>query len=82
MATMVTFIADRLPALNGSLLGIQYRTMPAIADYIFTGWLVNRGPKNDYARWYRLVGVYRINSDVLDTDSWSAECLSGEGRGK
>ncbi|HDD55915.1 MAG TPA: universal stress protein [Chloroflexi bacterium] len=45
MAAMVTFIADRLPILNQSILGIQYRTFAAIALSVLTGWLVNRGPK-------------------------------------
>ena len=45
MAAMVTFIADRFPGLNESLLGIQYRTIVAIVLSILTGWLVNRGPK-------------------------------------
>lgn len=45
MAAMVTFIADRVPALNNSILGIQYRTFVAIALSVLTGWLVNRGPK-------------------------------------
>lgn len=45
MAAMVTFIADRLPGLNESIFGIQYRTFVAIALSILTGWLVNRGPK-------------------------------------
>ena len=45
MAAMVTFIADRVPYLNQSILGIQYRTFVAIALSILTGWLVNRGPK-------------------------------------
>jgi nucleotide-binding universal stress UspA family protein len=45
MAAMVTFIADRLPALNSEIFGIQYRTFVAIALSILTGWLVNRGPK-------------------------------------
>ena len=45
MAAMVTFIADRLPVLNESIFGIQYRTFVAIALSILTGWLVNRGPK-------------------------------------
>ncbi len=45
MAAMVTFIADRLPVLNETLLGVQYRTIVAIALSILTGWLVNRGPK-------------------------------------
>ena len=45
MAAMVTFIADRLPVLNEAILGIQYRTVIAIALSILTGWLVNRGPR-------------------------------------
>ena len=45
MAAMVTFIADRLPQLNESILGVQYRTFIAIILSIVTGWLVNRGPK-------------------------------------
>ena len=45
MAAMVTFIADRFPVLNESILGIQYRTLVAIALSLLTGWLVNRGPK-------------------------------------
>lgn len=45
MAAMVTFIADRLPILNEFLLGIQYRTFVAVLLSIWTGWLVNRGPK-------------------------------------
>ena len=45
MAAMVTFIADRLPVLNSTFFGIQYRTLVAIALSILTGWLVNRGPK-------------------------------------
>jgi len=45
MAAMVTFIADRIPVLNDDLLGIQYRTIVAIALSVLTGWLVNRGPK-------------------------------------
>ena len=45
MAAMVTFIADRFPALNGLVLGLSYRTMVAIGLSLFTGWLVNRGPK-------------------------------------
>jgi len=45
MAAMVTFIADRFPALNSAIFGIQYRTFVAIALSILTGWLVNRGPK-------------------------------------
>jgi nucleotide-binding universal stress UspA family protein len=45
MAAMVTFIADRVSVLNQTLFGIQYRTLVAIALSLFTGWLVNRGPK-------------------------------------
>ncbi|MEW5871793.1 MAG: universal stress protein [Chloroflexota bacterium] len=45
MAAMVTFIADRFPALNGALLGVPYRALAAIGLSVFTGWLVNRGPK-------------------------------------
>lgn len=45
MAAMVTFIADRFPTLNDSILGIQYRTFVAITLSVVTGWLVNRGPK-------------------------------------
>ena len=45
MAAMVTFIADRFPILNNQLLGIPYRTLIAIGLSLFTGWLVNRGPK-------------------------------------
>ncbi len=45
MAALVTFIADRFPALNGTIAGWQYRTFLAIALSILTGWIVNRGPK-------------------------------------
>ena len=46
MAAMVTFIADRIPALNDTLIfDVQYRTLVAIALSVLTGWLVNRGPK-------------------------------------
>ena len=45
MASMVTFIADRIPFLNEHLFFIQYRTLIAILLSLLTGWLVNRGPK-------------------------------------
>ena len=45
MAAMVTFIADRFPALNGQIIGLPYRSIVAIALSVFTGFLVNRGPK-------------------------------------
>ncbi len=45
MSAMVTFIADRLPFLNQSIFGVEYRTFVAIALSVLTGWMVNRGPK-------------------------------------
>ncbi len=46
MATMVTFIADRIPFLSEYVFfNIQWRTLVAVALSILTGWLVNRGPK-------------------------------------
>lgn len=45
MAALVTFVADRLPALRESVLGIPLRTLLAIALSVLTGALVNRGPK-------------------------------------
>lgn len=49
MAALVTFVADRATEfgipLNDTVLGIQYRTFLAVALSIFTGWLVNLGPK-------------------------------------
>lgn len=49
MAALVTFVADRATEfgfpLNQTIFGIQYRTFLAIILTIFTGWLVNRGPK-------------------------------------
>ncbi|HSM18659.1 MAG TPA: universal stress protein [Gemmatimonadales bacterium] len=45
IAALVTFIADRLPALNTTIAGVQYRTFLAVLISIGIGWLVNRGPK-------------------------------------
>jgi hypothetical protein len=45
MAALVTFIADRIPLLNRSILGIEYRTFVAIAISVLTGCIVNRGPR-------------------------------------
>ncbi|MDX9993584.1 MAG: universal stress protein [Anaerolineales bacterium] len=45
MATMVTFIADRFPLLNGQVLGLSTRSLVAVGLSLFVGWLVNRGPK-------------------------------------
>ena len=45
MAALVTLVADRIPALDGQLLYLQYRTLLAVGLSVLTGWLVNRGPK-------------------------------------
>lgn len=49
MAALVTFVADRATEfgipLNDTLFGFQYRTFLAVGLSIFTGWLVNLGPK-------------------------------------
>jgi nucleotide-binding universal stress UspA family protein len=46
MAALVTFLADRVPALNRQgILNIPLRTIVAIFLSVVTGWLVNRGPK-------------------------------------
>ncbi len=45
MAALVTFIADRFPALNNTVFHLQYRAFLAVVLSILTGWLVNRGPK-------------------------------------
>lgn len=45
MAALVTFIADRFPALNNAFFGFQYRVFLAIGLSVLTGWLVNRGPR-------------------------------------
>ena len=45
MAALVTFIADRFPALGGTIFGFQYRVLIAVILSIFTGLVVNRGPK-------------------------------------
>jgi len=46
IAALVTFIADRVPALNEPLLGnVTGRLLVAIALSVLTGWLVNLGPK-------------------------------------
>lgn len=45
MAAMVTLLADRFPVLNTTILGLPYRTIVAVVLSLFTGWLVNRGPK-------------------------------------
>jgi nucleotide-binding universal stress UspA family protein len=45
VAALVTFIADRVPSLNSTIVFVQYRTLLAILLSIGIGWLVNRGPK-------------------------------------
>jgi nucleotide-binding universal stress UspA family protein len=45
VAALVTFVADRYPVLNDTVVGIQYRTLVALGITIVTGWVVNRGPK-------------------------------------
>jgi nucleotide-binding universal stress UspA family protein len=45
IAALVTFIADRFPALNASLLGLSARTVVAIAVTLLIGFAVNLGPK-------------------------------------
>jgi hypothetical protein len=45
IAALVTFIADRYPALDRALFGISYRTAVAILLSLAVGWLVNRGPR-------------------------------------
>ena len=46
VAALVTFIADRVPALNSPIVpGITGRLLVAVALSILTGWLVNLGPK-------------------------------------
>jgi nucleotide-binding universal stress UspA family protein len=45
MAALVTFVADRLPMLNQQVIGIQGRTLVAVALSVLTGVLVNRGPR-------------------------------------
>ena len=46
MAALVTFIADRFPLLNQPLLlGLNGRVFVAILLSVFTGWVVNLGPK-------------------------------------
>ena len=45
MAALVTFIADRLPVLNHKFLFWDYRALVAVVLSVFTGWVVNRGPR-------------------------------------
>ena len=45
IAALVTFIADRLPVLNATYLGLSLRTVLAVACCLLVGFAVNLGPK-------------------------------------
>ena len=45
IAALVTFMADRMPALNGGMAGFPFRTIVAVLISVGIGALVNRGPK-------------------------------------
>ncbi len=45
IAALVTFFADRVPALNASIFGLSARTVVAIAATLLIGFAVNLGPK-------------------------------------
>jgi len=45
VAALVTFVADRLPGLNDEVLGVEGRTVLALAVTVACGALVNRGPR-------------------------------------
>ena len=45
MAALVTFLADRIPQIGESFLGVPCRTLVALALSWVTGLLVNRGPR-------------------------------------
>lgn len=45
IAALVTFIADRLPALNSDFLGISFRTYVAVIFSVVVGFAVNLGPR-------------------------------------
>jgi nucleotide-binding universal stress UspA family protein len=71
MAALVTFLADRLPVLNASILGIQYRTLVAILLSIAIGYLVNRGPKTSaFAFGPATAGVLLLLWAMIGTTIW------------
>ncbi|MEZ5305855.1 MAG: universal stress protein [Pyrinomonadaceae bacterium] len=96
MAALVTFIADRsfefgVP-LNGKLFGFEggYKVLIAIALSIFTGWLVNRGPKVSakafgpataavlgllWVMIFATIYKFGINLPVLDLKAFSTEVV-------
>ena len=45
MAALVTFVADRVPTLNQTFIGIELRVCRHCTECVLTGWLVNRGPR-------------------------------------
>jgi len=45
VAALVTFVADRVPELRNSVLGIEGRTLAALAVTVLCAVLVNRGPR-------------------------------------
>jgi nucleotide-binding universal stress UspA family protein len=45
IAALVTFLADRFPALNAALFGLSARTVVAIVATVLIGFAVNLGPR-------------------------------------
>ncbi len=73
MAAMVTFVADRFPMLDNQILGVQYRGLVAIGLSLFTGWLVNRGPKmaaRDLRPGHRRCADPALVDDPVDPDPY------------
>ncbi|MDH3530929.1 MAG: universal stress protein, partial [Acidobacteriota bacterium] len=97
MAALVTFVADRafefgIP-INGALLGIDggYKVAIAIALSVFTGWLVNRGPKVSarafgpataavlallWVMIFAAIYNFGLNFPVLDLKAFSTEAVN------
>ena len=76
MAAMVTFIADRFPVLNDSP-GHSIPTLVAIGLSLFTGWLVNRGPKmaaRAFGPATAGVLVLLVDDDPRDPDRPASTC--------
>lgn len=45
ISALVTFVADRLPSIDGEIFSFSYRTYLAVIVTIFVSVIVNRGPK-------------------------------------
>jgi len=45
IAALVTFIADRVPALNATFLSLNLRAVVAVLLTVLVGYIVNRGPR-------------------------------------